>query len=183
MDIKLVVALITAVITACGWFATYYFSARASRRGFEREAALRHLERQLEDLYGPLAFLILEGRQTFKELLAAFNRNYVFIGDQELPAEELKTWLFWVENDFFPRNEKIKTLLSTKTHLLNDSFIPESFQDFLDHYNSWRINHLRWKSDGVKYSWHSKINWPTAFEEEVLATFRRLKTKHAELAL
>ena len=83
--------------------------------------------------------------------------------------------------EFLPRNERIKSLLMTKAHLVDGPVFPESYIAFLDHANSWAINHRRWKGQEVPYSWRSKINWPEEFEEEVLHTFKRLKAKHSTL--
>ena len=64
------------------------------------------------------------------------------------------------------------------THLIEGDEMPASYLAFLEHHNSWYLNHLRWKKEGVEYSWHSKINAPRAFEKEVLDTFKQLKARH-----
>ena len=120
----------------------------------------------------------MEGQRTFKDLLETLGRNYVFDQNKPISPEDLKLWLFWVENDFFPRNEKIQQLLMTKTHLIEGGTIPKSFLQFLEHYNSWKVLHLRWQKEGASYSWHSKTNWPTSFEKDVLTTFESLKLRH-----
>ena len=181
LETPIVVALIAGVITALGWIATHIFSDRRERTRQQTEASLKHVESQLKELYGPLAFLVYEGRRTFLDLLDRLGRNYVFEEGTELPEEELKTWLFWAEHSLIPKNEKIKQLLMSKTHLIEGPRFPESYIAFLDHHNSWMINHERWKQENVKYSWHSKINWPESFGEEVLSTFESLKEKHAAL--
>jgi hypothetical protein len=181
MNASVIAALVAAAVAVVGWLVSYVLAAAAARRNLRQTAALKYIERQLEELYGPMAFLILEGRQTFRELLASLGRNYVFIEDRPLADDDLKTWLFWVENDFLPRNERLKALLSTKTHLLDGSEIPRSHLAFLDHHNSWYINHLRWQKEATAYSWHSKVNWPESFEEDVLNAFRTLKARHLEL--
>jgi hypothetical protein len=181
MNPTVTAALVAATVAVVGWFISYLLTAITERRNLKQAAALKYIERQLEELYGPLAFLILEGRQTFRELLESLGRNHVFAGDGPLPDHELKTWLFWVENDFLPRNERMKALLSTKTHLLEGPNIPISHLAFLDHHNSWSINHLRWQKQALPYSWHSKVNWPQSFGKEVLSSFEILKARHVEL--
>ena len=135
----------------------------------------------MEELYGPLAFLIYEGRRTFEDLLDTLGRRYVFDVNDSLPKDELRTWLFWAETEFLPRNEKIKGLLMSKPHLIDGPKFPVSYLSFLNHSNSWAVNHRRWKEQGVEYSWHSKINWPTEFEDEVIRTFETLKARHSAL--
>lgn len=141
----------------------------------------KFVERQIEELYGPLVFLIYEGRRNFVDLLDSLGKNSVFISRKPLPEDELRTWLFWAEAEFLPRNEKIKNLLMSKSHLVEGPKFPQSYITFLDHHNSWAINHRRWKEQGVKYSWHSKINWPQEVEKEVIDTFEKLKARHSAL--
>ncbi len=181
MDTAIVVAILAAAISVIGWIANYILTGLADRRTQKLSASLKHIEQQLEELYGPLAILLLEGRSTFNDLCETLGRNFIFIEGQDLPDDELKIWLFWVENDLFPRNEKIKTLLMTKTHLIEGERLPESYLAFLDHFNSWKISHLRWQKEGVKYSWHSKVNWPREFEPDVISAFDKLKVEHAML--
>jgi hypothetical protein len=181
MDIALWVATITAAVSVAGWLVNHVLSARRDLRNEQRRAYLSYTERQLEDLYGPLSILIIEGRQSLRDLLASFGRNVVFPDSSPLPPEELQTWLFWTENNFLPRNEKIKSLLSGHAHLIEGQALPDSYIEFLDHCNSWAINHLRWQRDGTEYAWRSRINYPNHFTDEVIATTQRLKRRHADL--
>jgi hypothetical protein len=181
MQPQVIAAIIAGSFVAVGWFVSYVLTSYAGIVSLKRTAALARIEKQLEELYGPLAFLIYEGRQTFNELLASLGRQYVFGLNGEISAEDLKVWLFWAEHDFIPRNLKIKTLLSEKTHLLYDSKMIDSYLKFLNHHNSWMIRHLRWQKEGHEYSWHSNINWPETFEEDVLFAFSELQKEHSKL--
>jgi hypothetical protein len=51
----------------------------------------------------------------------------------------------------------------------------------VNYHNSWRVNHERWQKQGVEYGWLPKLKWPPEFDEEVLATFKTLKKRHAIL--
>lgn len=182
MNITLTLAILGAAVSAIGWVTNYILSTAADKRRQRLISRLEFTKQQLEELYGPLAFLVLEGRRTYQDLLAVLGRKYVFSADHHaLPEKELEVWLFWVENDFFPRNQKIKELLSTKTHLIEGERIPDSYLLFLDHYNSWRIHHERWERQKVEYSWHSKLNWPDEFEKDVISTLEQLKKRHSRL--
>jgi hypothetical protein len=143
--------------------------------------ASRVFARQLEELYGPLAFLVTEGEQTFRDLLRRFGRTYVFEDDEPMPTNELNTWLFWVEEDLLPRNRQIRGLLATKAHLIEGAILPKSFAQFLEHQSSWELAHRRWKKENVAYSWHSETKWPTSFPRDVLETFGALKDRHSRL--
>ena len=175
------VALIAAASAALGWFVNHALAVRREERRRRLEARLAFVERQIEELYGPLAAALYEGRRTFRDLLESLGRSHVFPESGELPEEELRTWLFWAESEFLPRNEHIKTLLRTKAHLIEGGEFPASYVEFLDHCNSWAIHHRRWLEQKVEYGWHSRIDWPRDFETEAIATFQALKRRHAEL--
>jgi hypothetical protein len=181
MNTALTVAILGAVVTAIGWLITHILSTSAERRHQRLIAQVEFTKQQLEELYGPLAFLILEGEQSFRDLLEALGRNYVFPPNDHIEGDELNIWLFWVENDFFPRHQKIVDLLASKTHLIEGERVPDSFLAFLNHRHSWKINHELWQKQGVAYSWHSKVNYPREFPKEVLSTFEHLKKRHSLL--
>ena len=58
MLVPVIAAAGAVVVAVIGYFAT----SRNDRRRREAEARLKYTERQLEELYGPLAFLVIEGR-------------------------------------------------------------------------------------------------------------------------
>lgn len=189
MDPTLLAALIAATATAAGWFINNALMSRAELKRRRHEARLQHVERQLEQLYGPLLFLVKEGRSAWENFRDTLGREHVFrkfeeFNEKELPLneEELGLWLFWVDHEFMPRNEEIQRLLSSKTHLIAGRRMPESFMKFIEHHNSWRVTHQRWKEDGAPYSWHSKVNWPSEFEADVSDTYKRLKDSQIKLA-
>jgi len=138
MKVELLVASIAGSITAFGWFVNHVLKTRYEQKRERLREQLEHTNRQLEKLYGPLVFLILEGRKTWNDLLDVLGRDIVFEGDTPLPEDELKIWLFWVENDFLPRNRKIRDLLESNTHLIEGHEMPQSYLDFIDHESSWR---------------------------------------------
>ena len=181
MQPAITVAVIAATVSAIGWIVNYVLSSRSEKERGRLIARLSHIERQLELLYGPLAFLVYEGRRSFLDLLDTLGRKSVFRGNDELPQDELELWLFWVDHEFIPRNIAIKDLLSKHTHLVVGDNLPPSYIRFLDHHNSWYVEHQRWKERQVPYSWHSKFNWPQEFEGEVISAFEHLMKEHAKL--
>lgn len=181
MDTPVVVALLAGTVTAAGWLVTHVLSGRREMERHRTEASLAYVESQLRDLYGPLVFSLYEGRQAWEDFLSTVGRRYLTVEGRPVDDEEVQTWLFWVESLFMPRNEQILNLLMTKTHLIEGPSFPGSYVQFLNHHNSWKMKHSRWKSDGVAYSWHSNVDWPEAFEREVISTFETLKRRHAQL--
>ncbi|KOV78290.1 hypothetical protein ADL01_15205 [Streptomyces sp. NRRL WC-3618] len=182
MDSTFLAALIAATVTAGGWLANHLLSARADVKRRKAEARLTHVENQLEQLYGPLLFLVKEGRSAWMDFLDTLGRNYVFASGIPLSPEERDLWLFWVDHEFMPRNEAIQDLLAAKTHLMAGDQMPDSYLAFIHHHNSWRVTHQRWKEREVEYSWKSKANWPDSFETDVIATYERLKNLQIQMA-
>ncbi|MFC4611107.1 hypothetical protein ACFO9E_25420 [Streptomyces maoxianensis] len=182
MDTALTAALIAAAITAIGWLANHFLSVKAALDRRRHETRLAHVEKQLEQLYGPLLFLILEGKSAFRDFCQTLGRNYVFDGNGHIRPDDLKTWLYWVDNEFMPRNLAIQNLLASKAHLIVGERMPDSYLSFIDHYNSWRVRHLRWKEEQVPYTWHAKTNWPDQFDNDVIKEYEKLKGLQIRLA-
>lgn len=164
-----------------GWAANHIVASYNERHRQKLASQLEFTKKQLEELYAPLAFLVLEGQHSYDELRNTLGRSRIFEGHEPLAEDELKTWLFWAENDFLPRNEKISTLISDKTYLIDGGEVPGSWLVFVNHYNSWKVHHDRWKKENIQYSWHSRVPWPQSFEQDVNASFEALKERHFEL--
>src|SRR5262249_37299028 len=128
METPIVAAALTATLAAAvaviGWMVNHSLTRARDQYNQELEASLKFTERQLEELYGPLAFLVLEGRRTWNDLTTRLGRPHVFILGKELPEDELNLWLFMVDYEFMPRNQRIADLLQTKTHLIEGSMLP-----------------------------------------------------------
>jgi hypothetical protein len=183
-------------------------SGNRDRENQQKTASLKYTEQQLEELYGPLAFLIWEGRCTYTDLVKKFleirrqehtleslkreekSQKYILEslkgkernGYKIFPLQdetEIKLWTFWIEKDAFPRHEKIKKLLMTKTHLIEGITMPDSYHLFLNYHNSWKMEHLRWQEQKVKYLWISKFDFPKKFESDITETFEILKDRQA----
>jgi hypothetical protein len=177
----IIVALVAGAITAIGWLANYAYAKRTDRYKQELAARLAHVERQLERLYGPLVFLVHEGEASFSDLLDTLKRRHVFSSSGSISEEDLPIWLFWIDHDLMPRNAAIQALLSSQSHLIVGDKLADSYIEFIKHYNTWKVNHARWKVDGVRYSWRSKTNWPTGFAAEVKQSFEMLKQEQKRL--
>lgn len=178
MNTALLVAILGAIVTAIGWLITYILSSSMERRQQRLIAQVEFTKQQLEELYGPLAFLVWEGEQSNRELEAIVGKDFKEFSKNE---DKRNTWLFWVENDIFPRHQKIVDLLSRKTYLIEGESLPESFLEFMTHSHSWKISHERWQKQSIVYPLHSEQRYPLEFNKEVLSTFEYLKKHHSIL--
>src|SRR3954463_16618145 len=160
MTVKDRIELLAVIATALGWGVGYLLSTTQNRKLERMKASLKFLETQLAELYGPLVFLVREGQRAWNDFFDTLETLRGMRPPSVFPLrddEELRLWLFWVDNVLLPRNESIRELLMSKTHLVEGPSIPTSYLKFLEHHNSWKTNHLRWKKEKVKYSWHSKM--------------------------
>lgn len=174
-------ALFGGLVAGVGWFVVHHLQYRRSEEDRRAKAELEFVERQIEELYGPLAAILHEGRRSFLELCLTLGRNYVFHGDESLPDDELSTWLYWCDQEFLPRNERITELLHTKAHLIQGAAFPQSYIDFFQHATSWATHHRRWLDQGVAYRWRARVAWPLEFETDVFRAFSDLKQRHDNL--
>lgn len=174
-------SLVIAVVSGIGWMIARILGSRGDRKRQQIIWQLEFIQKQLEELYGPLEFLLVEGEGTFQVLLSQLGRNYVFDAQDRISESDLKTWLFWAESDLMPRNRQIRELLATKAHLIDGRELPSSYTEFLLHHSSWEVAHKRWKDQKVGYNWHSHINWPREFAMDVRNSFSRLRGEHSNL--
>ena len=181
MDLKITIAIIAGTVTAAGWLTNHVLSERALRLRQRIQSQLEHTTQQLEELYGPLAVHIIEGKRAYTDLLETLGRESVFRDSDPLPTEDLDAWMFWLEHSLLPRNRAIRDLLVAKIHLIEGALMPSSYVTFLQHVSSWEIKHSRWKDEGVEYGWQPSVDWPENFSAEILESFDHIKARHAHL--
>ena len=72
-------------------------------------------------------------------------------------------------------------LILSNMLLLDGTVLPKSHLDFLSYHNTWKMEHRFWEEKQVPYSWQARSPWPKKFDEDIAASYARLKTRHAEL--
>jgi hypothetical protein len=181
VETSVLVALIAAAVAMLGWVVAHYLEKRRSWAAERLSSQIAYRERQLSELYGPLAFLLIQGHQAFADVLEMVDHKLELT--RSAPDDpHVQLWLFYVDTVFMPRNQAIEELLAKGSHLIEgESSVPPSVLRFLKHHGSWRAEHQRWKQEGVPYAWRSRIVWPSEFEDEFLDAFERLKIEHARL--
>lgn len=189
------IAVAAVAVPVIGWFATSALQSAGEVRRQRITAVLEHTGKQLEQLYGPLTTLLIEGQQAWHTCLRSLDRDPANPNASEelraalsgegtvrLTAEEQERWVFWIENAFFPRNDAIQKLLAEKAHLIegppDGPLIPRSYVQFLEHHNGWKMQHRLWREQGRPYPWCWTSSWPDTFTDEVALTFRALKARY-----
>jgi len=67
MEVPILVAIISATVTILGWLINHILTGYRERKTQQLAELMKFTERQLEELYGPLAFLIWDGRRAFTD--------------------------------------------------------------------------------------------------------------------
>ena len=172
-------AISGAFVAAIGWFVVHGLSSRREIAARRDNAARNYLEKQIEELYGPLLGLIKHSRMAFavatRKLPNTENGQIDFGRFSERDSE---IWHFFVENYFLPVNAEIRRLLRSKMHLLESGVLPRSFEDFFLHEVQFEALHTLWKAYGVDSSNISGPGWPTDFEADVRNVLEQLRTRH-----
>jgi len=178
-----VATVIAALIAAfLGSFMAHLLTKRRDFESKEREAAMRHVQRQLEEFYGPLAGLITESKILFDtacHILPTVNNQKREIDASRFQGSDIDRWRFFIETYWFPINQQIVHLLRTKVYLLEEDQLPPSFVAFIRHAATFEALHRLWKEKGLETKQEvAGIGWPTQFGPDVEVTLVSLKSKY-----
>jgi hypothetical protein len=175
----LIGALSGAFVAAVGWFVLHGLSARRESAARRDHAARSYLEKQIEELYGPLLGLIVHSRTAF----AVATRKLPHTASGQIDFGRFAEgdgaiWHFFIEQYFLPVNAEIRRLLRSKMHLLESGMIPRSFEDFFLHEVQFEALHTLWQAHGVDSLTISGPGWPSEFEADVRTVLEQLRARH-----
>jgi hypothetical protein len=177
VSIELLAALLAAVVAVSGWYATYFYTKRIEDNTRRLEAKLSHLERQIDELYGPLQALI-------EQIFTVWTVRENLLGDKSRLSpgdKEAARQLIW--RDFFrPVHEQIQGLLRTRLHLV-DGELPRSFQAYLEHSIQEAAQHALFEQLQISTSDANPKLWPDQFSEDVESSLDRLRKDYNEALL
>jgi hypothetical protein len=162
-------AIVAAAITLTGWFITSGLAKRREDEGRRQQAALKHLERQIEELYGPLLGLIQQSGAVFT---VARQRHELKDSDSEA------AWQYFIEKYFLPLNLQMVRLLSTNVHLRDTDTWPPSYLEFFTHQAQFESLHNLWADKRIDSASIKGAGWPKQFGEDVGKTLNDLKARH-----
>lgn len=195
--------LVTGVLLAAAWVGTHVWETVVQAQRQKNEWELAYVSRQISELYGPLYFLVAEGREAWQNFQYEFHRDFrrstpfiqesetVFTDDsgarvtfpvlKPLTRDEQAMWDYWKDHEFMPRNRKIQELLKAHPDLIVGQEVPPSYGSFLAHYQAWEIDEQRRRDTGVPYSGMSRMNWPYDFEIGIINSYKALKARQMKL--
>ena len=171
----LLAALISAGVTVAGW--------RVVKQRQERDEDLRLVQRQMEELYGPLRGLLYQQQTAYNIVtqLVPTKAN----GHPDIPSfspEEKTTWDFCANTYMIPIQRQMRELMFAKIHLLTSTELPASFVKFIA--NTTQFEYLHRLASEPQVHTLDKVDakeWPTTFGSDVDETLAELKTQYDQL--
>lgn len=180
IPLPVIAALTGALVGGSFSLLTLILVLRNERRKRREEARLKHLQRQIEELYGPLYGLIQFG--------AAVNEIEwlrVPVSDRDEKGrpkteEGGRVIRFFRENYYLPLNMQMMELIRTKVYLLDSSAIPDSFVEFIRHAAQLDSFHGLWKQANIRTHGLKPIEYPAEFRSDVERTLNELRREYNE---
>jgi hypothetical protein len=174
--------IISALIAAfVGSFMGHILTKSRELKKARYESALKHLQAQIEEFYGPLMGLIEESNTLYTVACEILPTKETAHGTKRIDMEkfyggDIKKWRFFIEEYWFPINKKIIELIRTKIYLLEEKELPESYHAFLKHAAGFEALHRLWKEVGESTDKMVKgVGWPEQFNTDVYQSLVRLK--------
>jgi hypothetical protein len=130
-----------------------------------------HLQRQIQELYGPLHGLLVYGKS-----INEIEHQTVSLAPKEQDTGLIRRYFY--EKYYLPLNSQISELIRTKLYLLETEDIPESFNQFLIHAAQFECLHNLWRDLNIKSDHISGIEYPKTFRQDVQMSLANLRTEY-----
>ena len=169
---------LTVVLAVSGYFATYYYSLRLTRKQHELDL----VNRRMNEFYGPLYVSTQMGIIAIAALLRQFGREETLFYDRNRPPTdaELAEWRLWVEHVFMPINDFREKLILEKAYLIREQEMPACLLDFITHVSSYKPLLLKWHKGN--FASHSPlIDFPVDLDKYAVDSYAELKSEQLRL--
>lgn len=171
IDTAIVAIIVSFFTTVISWFVLHFLYNRREDRRRSIEAYKEHLQKQIEELYGPLYGLIQYG-----EVLNEVEQQRIpKDADDEKYAEIID---FIREKYYLPLNTRMLELIRSKTHLLDKEIMTKDLKDFLRHAAQFECFHKLYKERGIQSHKFQPIEYPADFKKEIKETLYALVDKY-----
>jgi hypothetical protein len=153
-----------------------------NRRLAQRQEALKWVNAQLEELYGPLLALSETGTSAWNVLRTRLRPSdgYILRVSQFTEADR-DMWVAWMRSVFMPTNRKSVELITTKAHLMLGGEIPQCLLDLCAHVAGYEVVIQKWDT-GDYSELLSVIDHPRAvYRNYVRDSFLYLKGRQQRL--
>jgi len=169
---------IPALVAVAGYFVTY----RNNLRLAARNDRLDRLNRQLQELYGPLVALVHAANRSWDVFRSQYRPGGSYWGRDPPPTEEeARAWRLWVSTVFMPLNRQMRDAVVTHADLLLEDDVEPCLLDLCAHVAAYEAILERW--EGGDYEEHAP---PLPFPRDRLSAYaanayRRLKSQQKAL--
>jgi hypothetical protein len=172
MNIAIAAPLITAAVTALGWLVAHVLQQKRDSQKRAQEAHSAFLQRQIEELYGPLSNIATQIVVT----------NHVLFGlIRSSPENRPKLEEVFYFEYFLPLHLEARNLLKSKLHLVEGERLPPTFYDYLKASMQEEVQRRLWKEHQVDTSKVEGEPYPDSFTAQVQQTLEVLMSKYERL--
>jgi hypothetical protein len=172
--VTLITALFAGAITIWGWI------YQRTREDHTRRLELtrKHLEKQIEEFYGPLLNLLHTMDVHWEVLQQLMKVEKDGSGSTEEEKSKIREFL---ENSFFlPVHEEITKLLKTRLYLVEGKQIPPPMVQYLEYFAQHKAQRQIYTDLGIKTEHVRGRAWPASFYEVVKRGFDATMSRYED---
>ena len=171
----IVAAAVTGSISLIVWTLNALVTSWREVRARRDETRKRFLERQIEEFYGPLLALSRQRNAIHdirERLFAAFDSDE----DKSATIRQFVRQRYYEKLDL-----EMQQILTNKLHLLEDTKMPDSFQNFLTHTIQADLQGRLWTDEHIDNRVVEGLGFPQAFSADITRTFSLLMTEYRSM--
>jgi len=191
--IEITISCIGLILVVFGWIIPYRQTIKMNKDKQSSDMEWQKIlwekeliDKQISELYGPLGEMILEQEILWSLILYQLGRQYIFSADtdqiSQLPEDEQKIWIHYVNNYKIPKQMKMLELLQKNQHLIYKSEKPTCYRFFIEYVIGWELLDNQ-KRNGIPnyYEYYYKYNYPREFDTYIKNTLQVLYKRQSEL--
>jgi len=163
---------ISILIAFLGYLATAWSAKMLARR----KDKLEHVNRRLNEFYGPLYIASQAGNIAYRSLLKKQGKAQSF----PILDSEMKEWMLWMNTTFMPLNDIREKIIIEKASLIVEEQMPHCLLDFVTHVVGYKAVVAKW-AEGDYSERRSTIGWPPEFDHYVERSYAALKAEQTRL--
>lgn len=191
--VEVCLTVIGLVLVVFGWIVPHNQNIKLENRRKKEDLVFRkiqwekdHIDAQIAEFYGPISDLLQEQDIIFERILYMLGRRHIFSKSQtsikDLPENEQKIWIHFVDTYKIPINHKIIEIIRNKKHLIYKSEIPECFYKYLDYTLGWELLDNQKRNNVPNYyEYYYCFNFPQEFRNYINNTLDLLLRRKQEL--
>jgi hypothetical protein len=160
------------VLAFVGYLATAWSAKMLARR----KDKLEHVNRRLNEFYGPLYVASQAGNIAYRSLLKKQGKTQSF----PILDSEMKEWVLWMTTIFMPLNDVREKIIIEKAYLIVEEQMPQCLLDFVTHVVGYKAVLSKWAEKDYSER-RSTIGWPPEFDSYVARSYAALKAQQTHL--